>query len=442
MRATNAAPNLLLLALLLLVGLAACSEKRTTVEVGAHPEGWLTEHGKMVLEGAEGPANCASCHGDDFKGGDARVSCKNAACHPSYPHPEDFLAVESVDFHGEYLATQAAWNAAPCKTCHGQDYKGGKVGVGCKDSGCHAAYPHADAFTEPTSPEFHGTYLATEENWDPTSCQSCHGTDYAGGRVGVGCKDSGCHAAYPHPDDFTNPQSGDFHGAFIASVAEWDLSGCQTCHGTAYDGEGEAKKTCLTCHSQPEGPEACNTCHGSGANAAPPEGLMGESNTSAAAVGAHQSHFGEGTFAVLADDCAHCHVTPSSYSDPGHVGDGTAGAEVVFSAFASHNGTLSPVYDATASTCDNVYCHGAFQFRKADSSNPFAYTDSVIVGNNPTVNWTDVGTGQVACGSCHGLPPQGHLATNACASCHGRVVDVNNNIIDRMLHINGQVEVF
>ena len=48
------------------------------------------------------------------------------------------------------------------------------------------------------------------------------------------------------------------------------------------------------------------------------------------------------------------------------------------------------------------------------------------------------------CGSCHGLPPTGHIAATltGCGICHGSVVDTEGNIIDKTKHINGQVNVF
>ena len=77
----------------------------------------------------------------------------------------------------------------------------------------------------------------------------------------------------------------------IASDAiAWDISVCQSCHGADYAGEGFEQKNCLTCHDQPDGPEACQTCHGDAENSAPPRGLLGQTSTSEIVVGAHQAH--------------------------------------------------------------------------------------------------------------------------------------------------------
>ena len=75
-------------------------------------------------------------------------------------------------------------------------------------------------------------------------------------------------------------------------------------------------------------------------------------------------------------------------------------------------------------------------------SNPFAYTDSVMVGKNPIIIWNAVGSRQTVCGTCHKLPPTGHTTATTCNGCHPRVVDQDFNIIDKNLHINGKIDVF
>ncbi len=46
---------------------------------------------------------------------------------------------------------------------------------------------------------------------------------------------------------------------------------------------------------------------------------------------------------------------------------------------------------------------------------------------------------QAKCGTCHGLPPTGHIAApiTSCYLCHQGVVDEMGNIIDKDKHING-----
>ncbi|RME27711.1 MAG: hypothetical protein D6806_04240, partial [Deltaproteobacteria bacterium] len=54
--------------------------------------------------------------------------------------------------------------------------------------------------------------------------------------------------------------------------------------------------------------------------------------------------------------------------------------------------------------------------------------------------WTDVGSGQAACGTCHGLPPQPpHPQLFNCELCHDQVYSPSG-FVDPSLHIDGQVE--
>ena len=103
----------------------------------------------------------------------------------------------------------------------------------------------------------------------------------------------------------------------------------------------------------------------------------------------------------------------------GHVNDSSPHAEINFSDFVSDSGNLSSHWDRDAATCSNVYCHGAFTFYKDSSDYQWVYTDSVITGNYSNVVWNSVGTGEAACGTCHGLPPEGHFsAITECGNCH------------------------
>ena len=300
---------------------------------------------------------------------------------------------------------------------------------------------HPEGWAKPSFPDFHGKAIETN-SLTLESCQTCHGQDYQGGTSKVSCFSAGCHdAVYPHPDGFANPNSPNFHEHYFAEI-NWNLMACQACHGTSYDGEGVSDKNCLSCHISEGGPEACNTCHGSQNNAAPPKDLEGNTETTAQGVGAHQAHVAGTTLSTYRQgDCGKCHIMPASFDAPGHI-DNTPHAEVPFSALATMNGELNTSYDRLDAKCDNVYCHGGFEFKKSDSKYPWVYADSVITGNNRTVYWNSVGTGQALCGSCHNLPPKGHIPEDNCGGCHADVVDNNLNIVNEYLHINGQIDVF
>jgi len=214
-----------------------------------------------------------------------------------------------------------------------------------------------------------------------------------------------------HPAGWMDTGSSAFHGVAIES-AGWDMTSCQSCHGATYAG-GVAKSPCITCHV--DTPEGCSACHGSGANPAPPLDLSGNFATSVRGVGAHQAHLAEGEL-TDAMACSACHTAPQALHDAGHVDSG-APAEVRFTGLAAMNGA-SPVWNGE--TCQNTYCHGV-----------------------AAPVWTGVGGGEAACGTCHSLPPDmsTHPKVDACELCHGGVVDADRKIIDKSLHVNGQVDV-
>jgi predicted CxxxxCH...CXXCH cytochrome family protein len=111
----------------------------------------------------------------------------------------------------------------------------------------------------------------------------------------------------------------------------------------------------------------------------------------------------------------------------------------------SGNGSLipKPSYDPATLKCNNTFCHGDWKIRKATSSSQFIYTDSVMVGENYSPVWTG-GSTAATCGSCHGIPPKGHLvlAVSSCGTCHVGVVDNNGQIVDKTRHMNGKINVF
>lgn len=244
-----------------------------------------------------------------------------------------------------------------------------------------------------------------------------------------------------HAKGIVNPNSDDFHGNLIRAD-NWSMKSCIQCHGGDYAG-GIVESSCLSCHTQFDGPEACNTCHGDFANPskiAPPRALNGGITTNVPGVGAHSAHLYENESARQIP-CLTCHVVPSSLYAVGHLGDDNK-AEVIFGRIATTGGA-DPVYSFAFNTCSDTYCHGNFAFYKASSSYPVFYTEDAMVGNNVTVKWTE-GDDEAECGSCHGLPPKGHIPSqlNLCGNCHAGVVDNAGNIIDATKHINGVANVF
>ena len=404
-----------------------------------HSDGWNSAssqnfHGLQLKNSVYELADCQPCHGTDFDGGRSEVSCN--ACHASYPHKPSWSNKNSPEFHGSYLK-QNNWSLDACQNCHGSDYQGGSSGVSCFT--CHDIYPHDDNWLVEDTEGFHGEYLESRD-WDNSSCKNCHGDDLMGGRTEISCFT--CHGSYPHSDGWLNISTEEFHGNFIRNNG-WSLQSCQDCHGSDYTGEN-TMVSCRTCHTGSTGPEACNTCHGNFSmelplnNWAPPEDLEKHTATTFRGVGAHQVHLAASTLtSTYALDCTICHRALTGFDDPNHI-DANPDIEIEFNEIATDSGHVAPNWNRTTTTCSDVYCHGNFKFPRTNSENE---ADSVIVGNNPDLDWTQVGTGQADCGTCHGLPPTGHAAvTIKCVFCHSSVVDENNNIIDKSKHINGRID--
>lgn len=251
-----------------------------------------------------------------------------------------------------------------------------------------------------------------------------------------------------HKPGNLDPTSPNFHGN-VVKANNWNMKDCQQCHAADYSG-GTTGASCKSCHTSPKGPEACNTCHGdfsdtTGTFIAPPRDLNGNTSTTLVGVGAHFNHlYGDSIGTV---SCSSCHIVPQSVYSIGHINPGLP-AQVNLNGLASTNVASNAAYDYSTSSCSNTYCHGNFVF-SVDSALPgdqFAFADSQMVGNNATVTWTKVDGTQAACGSCHDLPPKGHIGyqqfpITSCVTCHQGVVDDQGNIIDKTRHINGKVNV-
>ncbi|MDZ7292127.1 MAG: hypothetical protein ONB44_19815 [candidate division KSB1 bacterium] len=326
--------------------------------------------------------------------------------------------------------------------------------VACSDPQKAPTTPQAQVKVHPegwaeneASPDFHGKVLAAKQ-YDIRECQPCHGNPNSTddkNLVNVSCRT--CHASFPHPTGWLGQHSG-----FIKSIA-YNLGSCKGCHGQDY-GIKKVNNSCLTCHSKQGGPEACNTCHGNFGgdpniltNVAPPRGLNGETSATTPAVGAHQAHLGYYPSTALAGTCQECHTLPQSFAAAGHI-DSDGQAELLFKGVLSNvkteGGARVPnvSYNAANNTCAGTYCHGNWGLLKAKSTRTFAYAADKMEGATASPKWNDAAT--AACGSCHGLPPTGHIPAQltTCANCHLGVVDATGKIIDNTRHVNGKINVF
>jgi hypothetical protein len=203
-----------------------------------------------------------------------------------------------------------------------------------------------------------------------------------------------------------------------------DQAACGTCHGAPPPSHADDR--CAACHSTSTSRPAphqdgvltvgagCSGCHGDATSAAPPRDLSGATFTSALGVGAHRAHLEARHRLRGPIACAQCHRVPAQLHAPGHL-DSPGPAEV----------DASLGWDRGAQTCSTAWCHGPARPR-----------------------WTS--TGEVACGTCHGLPPAdaNHtpgLPISACTTCHPRTVDAFGNILlspdgTTSEHLDGNVD--
>lgn len=315
---------------------------------------------------------------------------------PTCIHPPGVLDPESEDFHGDAIA-ERGWDLRRCMECHGEDFSGGVAGatcLGCHDEPegpaacdtCHPAVPMTAAHPVHVAQWPCATCHEVPARWDdpghvlfdPRPAEA-RGFDPRTFRCSVSCHGAARPAWDGGPDE---APCGSCHGAPPPDHA-WDR--CATCHPT-----GEAHADGVLQVGRTAG---CDGCHGGGGEAAPPIDLHGNTFTGAPGVGAHRSHL-DGPHRIAGTiTCAACHRVPATLFEAGHI-DTPPPVELV----------LAVGWEADAGTCANA-CHGMARPR-----------------------WTAVGEGEIACGTCHGVPPAAppHAATMTlgdCAGCHAATVN-------------------
>jgi len=360
-------------------------------------------------------------------------------------HAPGILDPTSPNFHVSLLE-QTNWGFARCATCHGTDFSGGTSGVSCLS--CHEAGPTACVTCHGSGPTSNAHLPHAGAS---ITCGECHVVPATWDQDGHILHDGvaittppqvtfGARAGFTlDPADRAGPPSFDgttcsnvyCHGAVLHDgggtkpAPRWDdptpPGGCTQCHGHPPPTPSHARTDCATCHP-PDAPHidgivqvgrtpGCSGCHGSASSPAPPVDLSGNTFTTALGVGAHQAHLQASSRISVPIACSACHAVPTAIDSPGHID----------SPLPVVNAALG--WDRTAQTCASSYCHGV--------SEPV---------------WTS--SGQVFCGSCHGIPPNdaSHTPTMTlatCATCHPGTVDAFGNIIvanGTSEHINGVVD--
>lgn len=163
-------------------------------------------HGQAVIDMA-GTDGCAACHaweasGDlDFDlGGWAQVACN--ACHEGgrsgHPGIGEWFNPSSPQFHG---VAAAGAGIVDCAQCHGEDYLGGWAGVSCNTCHPSAADIHPAGWIGASStPDTHGYLILASNGLSRDDCEACHGQDLEGGWSGQDCRP--CHNDFYPPPRF------------------------------------------------------------------------------------------------------------------------------------------------------------------------------------------------------------------------------------------------
>ncbi|HEU4384842.1 MAG TPA: CxxxxCH/CxxCH domain-containing protein [Anaeromyxobacteraceae bacterium] len=385
-----------------------------------------------------GGGACTSCHGTSGRTGALPGTDPNlAAAPPVAPAGEPAQVVGAHLAHLNPAATGSLTGPIACNECHVVPADAShatnppaqvvQFGALATTGGAAPTWNSPDKVTNTTCSNVycHGKFsfgsvsgtAANAPNWtlgNQAACGSCHGLPPTGhmplGGTVTPATCNGCH-----------PGTVDASGAIIVSAAtgaslhingqaDVSIGSCTSCHGTA---------------------GRTGTLGGTDPNlaAAPPVAPAGEP---AQVVGAHQAHLNPPAGSLAGPiACNECHVVPV---DSAHATNPPA--QVVRFGTLATTGGAAPTWNSpdkvTNTTCSNVYCHGNFTFGSVTGT----------VANTP--NWT--GTNQAACGSCHGLPPTGHLPTSvSCSGCHPGTVDASFSIIvnpatGASLHVNGQAD--
>lgn len=396
---------------------------------------------------------CGSCHGlgpavlRDGTAHPAGANCAN--CHETVA-ADGSIARPDLHIDGKVQAR----GGTTCNSCHGSEANAappvdlaGNTDTTVRTVGAHqahlkaaelaAALTCADCHPVPSELDAPGHLDGTTQivfgaaakadgatpTWDASAetCAGsyCHGATLDGGSLAApkwtkvdGTQDAcgACHGLGP-----ATLRTGGAHPAGVD---------CAACHDTVgADGKIAKPAQHIDGVVQVSSAGACNSCHGNDTNAAPPVDTTGGEDTALRSVGAHQAHLQALGGIAAPVGCASCHTVPVGVGDAGHM-DGAV--QVAFKGVSIAAGA-EPAWDSGTATCANTYCHGA-------TMDGGALTAPV---------WTTVDGSQVACGSCHGLPPGGAHPQDvpACGTCHRDTATADGGLKeDVSKHIDGTVQ--
>jgi len=390
--------------------------------------GWVTPTGGLHANSATkdyiangGSSSCTECHGSDLTGGISRVSCfgNTAGCHHD-PIPNWITAA----VHGATAKLAPGSSGfASCQICHGKNFSGGGAKVSCTNNpnaACHGpavASPHPFPWRVADGSAFDHNSTNTA---NAPVCYGCHADSPAGNpnnphrpptpaAAGTppGCfNGTMCHnqPGAPHPSGNpaweTTPPAAQPHGdaAKLPPGSAAGFAYCQVCHGTGTNFSGGSSG--VSCTNNPNA-----ACHGPAvASPHPPDWLPGDTYVHTSTAGGN------------APVCAFCHlngvnspIAPPSPPAPAGTPPGCFNSTLCHGSVAphpvpyndpSHYAVTSATFPETCSACHDVSA-------PSTKSGPVCQTCH-IAGSPLTA---------LSCTSCHANPPNG--ATTAYPNAAG-----------------------
>lgn len=213
----------------------------------AHEPGWRTIHDQAW---AKDPVGCQACHGEDYRGSAAVVSC--FSCHASGPpfvlHPPS-IAADLPWGHPVNHGSAARRDIAACQGCHGQ--RGGpgsnppfdvalrRLEAGCQSTlGCHN--------------NLNSPFASFENGHNPGAAHPVKVTDPATQDL-----------RHWYGETITYRSGGQDLSYGISHADAGNLQGaCTLCHGAGL--QGGSGPACIVCHVKDPvaNSKGCVSCHG------------------------------------------------------------------------------------------------------------------------------------------------------------------------------------
>lgn len=407
--------------------------------------GWSTDgcktcHGGHLTGGKAGGGSCATCHENGVQScttchGSASTLLGSGSAAPA-PDLSWKLAktARGVGAHAGHLAGSKVFVTIACSDCHTVPSSVSASGHLFDDTSNTKSDLRAEVTFGGTAVQggFSASYdksantctvychsqkgKAATPSWTSTAqigCDSCHPAPHASPAYG------GNDCTVCHQQVAATCPTGSSDCFSVGSGPKMAITAAKHGDGTVSLGLAGAEGTCYGCHGT-------QTSKG-----APAPDLRGSSDTSRVTVGLHAVHRAQSGTYASGVTCSDCHKVPSALKTAGHIDDDLP-AEVVFSSLAkgATRGSgvdTKPVWNRTAGTCQNVYCHG------------------LDGGKVTSWSWTQKASPALACDSCHGQPPQKtlsggtHPQTGTCNTCHSSAYS-SSGALDPTKHINGKVD--